>query len=202
MENHNENSNLYEIESKYKELAYKYGSLFLALAKSSIENGVKQGKPLSFLIKDFEKELREDGAVFVTINKNGNLRGCIGSPFAHRPLIEDLIDNAYGAAFRDPRFPNVQEDELEDLDISISILTPPVSLCFSSEEDLLSQIRPNVDGLILEDFGKRGLFLPIVWEQLPDKKSFLAHLKNKAGLPINHWSNTLKVKRFTAIYVS
>jgi AmmeMemoRadiSam system protein A len=111
--------------------------------------------------------------------------------------VNDVAHNAYAAAFMDPRFLAVTEDELENLEIHISVLTPAVAMTFDSEEDLLKQIRPGIDGLVLEDGRHRGTFLPAVWESLPDVKSFLQHLKQKAGLPDNYWSDSLKVSRYT-----
>ena len=136
-------------------------------------------------------------ATFVTLNKFGELRGCIGHLEAIQPLIADVAENAFNAAFRDPRFQPVTASEFGDLEVHISVLSPPEPMVFTSEADLLRQIRPGIDGLILEDGAYRGTFLPSVWEQLPDPAQFLAHLKMKAGLPPNYWSDTLKVSRYT-----
>lgn len=141
------------------------------------------------------------GACFVTLKKNGQLRGCIGSAQAWRPLAEDVVDNAAKAAFGDPRFAPVTADEVDGLTLSVSVLTPPVPMRFTNEMDLLNQLRPRIDGLIIEDGGKRALFLPSVWEQLPDPAQFLAHLKHKAGMPIDHWSPHFKASRFQAVEV-
>lgn len=194
--------NIEKLEEKYQKLAQKHGQTMLKLAFRSIEHGIKHKKPIEIDSNDFDEELRQDGAVFVTINKGENLRGCIGSAFAHRPLIQDLVENAFSSAFRDPRFEKLTKGELDEIKISISVLTPAVDVNFASQEDLLSKIRQGKDGLILEDKGQRGLFLPIVWEQLPNKQDFLAHLKLKAGFPPTYWSDSLKIKRFTAIYIN
>ena len=143
-----------------------------------------------------------NAATFVTLKMNGQLRGCIGTLMAHRPLVDDVMGNALSAAFRDPRFSPVTAYEYMKLKISISLLTDPEEITFSSEEDLLSKIRPGVDGLILADGNKRGTFLPSVWEDLPSKELFWSHLKNKAGLPGDYWSPTLKVQRYTSVYIS
>jgi len=116
---------------------------------------------------------------------------------ARRPLAEDVVQNAFAAAFGDPRFPPVTEPEVDKLDIHISVLSPLEEMHFASEADLLRQIRPGIDGLVLEDGPYRGTFLPAVWESLPDKRDFLRHLKIKAGLPPDYWSNTLRVWRYT-----
>ncbi|MFA6173522.1 MAG: AmmeMemoRadiSam system protein A [Kiritimatiellales bacterium] len=142
-------------------------------------------------------ELMEKRATFVTLTIKKRLRGCIGMLEACRPLAEDVAENARAAAFEDPRFPPLTKAEFEKLDIRISILSPPAEMDFSSEADLLRQIRPGVDGLILQEGFRRGTFLPSVWEELPEKELFWAHLKLKAGLPADYWSETLRVFRYT-----
>jgi AmmeMemoRadiSam system protein A len=170
------------------------------LAYASIRHGLEQGGPLKFeAIADTPASLLEQGACFVTLNESGQLRGCIGSLEARRPLAVDVCENAYAAAFRDPRFAALTEPELDKLDLSISVLTPARAMQFESEQDLIRQLRPGVDGLILTDAGRRGTFLPSVWEQLPEATDFLRHLKLKAGLPADHWSDGLRVERYTTI---
>ena len=172
--------------------------ILLNIVDQSIQYGLKHNKPLPIGLDQYPKKLHEYGACFVTLEKNGDLRGCIGSLEAHRPLVIDVSENAYAAAFLDSRFSPLTPDEYPLLTKHISVLTKPVPMVFSSEEDLLNQIRPNIDGLVLIENGYRGTFLPAVWESLPDKKEFLRHLKMKAGLPPNYWSNTLRVERYTA----
>ena len=170
------------------------------LAYASIRHGLEQGGPLKFeAIADTPASLLEQAACFVTLNESGQLRGCIGSLEARRPLAVDVCENAYAAAFRDPRFAALTEPELDKLDLSISVLTPARAMQFESEQDLIRQLRPGVDGLILTDAGRRGTFLPSVWEQLPEATDFLRHLKLKAGLPADHWSDGLRVERYTTI---
>jgi AmmeMemoRadiSam system protein A len=142
--------------------------------------------------------LRQPGASFVTLTKNGELRGCIGSLQAHRPLAEDVAANALASALRDPRFPPVLPRELPDIRIEISVLSAPVDFPVKDEADLLQKLQPGVHGLIIEDGMHRATFLPAVWEQLPAPRDFLAHLKHKAGLPLHHWSPTLKCQVYTA----
>jgi len=137
------------------------------------------------------------GAVFVTLTEHGQLRGCIGSLEAHRPLAQDLEANALAAAFRDPRFPPLQEDELDQIHVEVSILSPPEPIRFSSEADALSQLRPGIDGVILEHGWHRATFLPQVWEQLPDPQRFMAHLKAKAGLSADFWADDLRLSRYS-----
>ncbi len=180
----------------------KLGPVLVDLAKRSIRQGLKDGRMPEVDFSGLPKELSEPGAVFVTLKRKGELRGCIGSPLAWRPLGQDVVENAYKAAFEDPRFPPLEESEWEGVGLSVSILTPPQRMSFKDEADLLSQLRPHIDGLIIEDSRRRALFLPSVWEALPDPKSFLAHLKVKAGLPVGHWSKDFKAQRFEAVEVS
>jgi len=171
--------------------------ILLQTARESIHTGFLEGHPLEVNPADFEEALQARRATFVTLNAHGELRGCIGHLEAIQPLIKDVSDNAFSAAFHDNRFPPVGEREFDQLEIHISVLSPPEPLSFSAEEDLLRQIRPGVDGLILQDGYYRGTFLPSVWEQLPGREEFLAHLKIKAGLPANYWSDSLQVSRYT-----
>lgn len=167
------------------------------LARDSIRCGLSEHHPLDIDINDYPQSLRTPKASFVTLNINHQLRGCIGSLAASRPLVEDIAHNAYAAAFSDPRFPALSAAEFSLLEYHISVLSETEPVEFESEQDLLLQIRPQIDGLVIEEDGMRGTFLPSVWEQLPDKQQFLAHLKLKAGLPANYWSDTLKVSRYT-----
>ena len=171
--------------------------LLRELVLEAIKYGLEQENHLPVDTSRYPKSLQQPGASFVTLNKDGQLRGCIGSLEAYQPLVNDVAYNAYAAAFNDPRFPPVSEDELDQLEFHISVLTPAVPMEFESEQDLLEQIRPGIDGLVLEDGAHRGTFLPAVWESLPDKINFLRHLKQKAGLPPNYWSETIRVSRYT-----
>ena len=172
-------------------------SELLNTAWQSIRHGLSKGKPLQPKLDGLAASLREPGASFVTLHIGDELRGCIGSLNADRPLICDVAENAYSAAFRDPRFPPLKEVEMKHLNLDVSVLSEAERLTFDSEQDLLKQIRPNVDGLILKDGKFRGTFLPSVWQSLPDTKQFLQHLKLKAGLSSDYWSDTLEVWRYT-----
>lgn len=171
--------------------------ILLQLAEASIRHGLEHGRALQPELSDFDPLLCEPGASFVTLLREGELRGCIGSLAALRPLVEDVAENAYAAAFSDPRFYPLQAAELRGLEVHISLLSEDEPIHFSSQNDLIKQLRPGIDGLILEEGFRRGTFLPSVWEQLPDAREFLQHLKLKAGLPINYWSETLRVSRYT-----
>jgi hypothetical protein len=172
--------------------------ILLALAHRSIAHGLQRGRPLPIDPAEFSDRLQQPGASFVTLKLDGALRGCIGSLEPHQPLVSDVAHNAHAAAFSDPRFHPLQQGELDRLDISISILTPAEEMTFGSEQELLQMLRPGVDGLILSEGGRRGTFLPAVWEQLPDPREFLRHLKIKAGLPAGYWSDSLRISRYTA----
>lgn len=170
----------------------------LDLAKSSIQHGLQTGQPIKINLDDYPEELTERRATFVTLEINHQLRGCIGMLEAVRPLAEDIAENAYSAAFKDPRFPPLEAHELDRLDIHLSILTPAEPVSFSSEQDLISQLQPGIDGLILEEGHRRGTFLPSVWESLPEPEQFLRHLKQKAGLPSDYWSKNIRIYRYQA----
>ncbi|HIE11579.1 MAG TPA: AmmeMemoRadiSam system protein A [Kiritimatiellae bacterium] len=169
----------------------------LDIARSSLRSGLSSGRPAEVHLETLPPRLREPRATFVTLEKNHELRGCIGSLQPSRPLARDVAHNAYAAAFRDPRFPPLRADELSALEIHISILSPLEPLQFKSEDDLLLQLRPHLDGVLLADGFYQGTFLPSVWESLSDPRSFLTHLKLKAGLPADHWSDTLRAWRYT-----
>lgn len=140
--------------------------------------------------------LAEPGAAFVTLTQGDRLRGCIGSLEAWRPLEEDVRANARAAAFRDPRFPPLGRQELAATRVEVSLLTPAEAMEFADEADVLRRLRPNMDGVILEYAGRRGTFLPQVWESLPQPRDFLAHLKQKAGFPADFWSPDVKLYRY------
>lgn len=177
-------------------------AILLQTAKESIAYGIAHHKPLLLTLENYPPQLLQHRACFVTLHLSGQLRGCIGTLEANQPLILDVAANAYNAAFKDPRFTPVHANEVPQITLDISVLSPPQPMHFTSEADLLQQIRPKVDGLILSDLGRRGTFLPSVWEQLPNPKDFLNHLKNKAGFPADYWSDTLRIENYTAELIS
>lgn len=167
------------------------------LAGYSIQHGVRHLRAPSVDLEGWPGELHEKRASFVTLHKEGVLRGCIGSLAATMPLVQDVSEHAFAAAFKDPRFGRVTEVELKSISIHLSVLSTPESIQFNDEAELLQQIRPGEDGLIFREGSRQGTFLPSVWESLPDPEQFLAHLKQKAGLEPDYWSDTLTVERYT-----
>ena len=189
-------------EMKTKLLLKEFGTYLLLLASKSIEYGLKHGQSMPIPLHLHPKATQFIGASFVTLKISNQLRGCIGSPIAHRPLALDVLQNGFNAAFRDPRFPKLTRDEYELIDLSISLLSPPQPLNFTNESELLSQLRSGVDGLIIEDSGKQSLFLPSVWTQINEPEDFLRRLKIKAGLKAQHWSSTFKAQIFVSEEIS
>ena len=164
----------------------------LRLAREAMEHGVR-GKTLRVLPLDNNSStphLSEYGASFVTLTIHGELRGCIGALEAHQPLVDDVREHAIAAALEDPRFRPVDETELDRIKIEVSHLTAPRPLEYSSSADLLTKLRPHVDGVILKSDYRRATFLPQVWEQIPDPEDFLDHLCEKMGARSNLWRNT------------
>ncbi len=169
-----------------QELTLEEKTTLLHLARETIQAALNH-KSKALSLETLPPNLQEEGAAFVTLTLHGNLRGCIGSLVAHRPLALDIQQNALAAAFEDPRFPPVSEKELAFLEIEISVLSPSQPLSFESPEDLLQKLQPEIDGVVLAHGYHRATFLPQVWEQLPDPEEFLGHLCRKAGLPANAW---------------
>lgn len=189
---------LYEGE-KNEFIKKYYSDYVIDVCKTSILAGLNnEGMPK---IDKPAEVFNELGACFVTLEKHGDLRGCIGSIIAHRALINDLVKNAQSSAFSDPRFHPLRKEEFEELSIDVSLLSAPEKMKFKDEADLLEQIRPFVDGIIIKDGGYQSVYLPSVWEQLPEKKLFLDSLKIKAGMTPKHFSPTFEVLRFTTEYI-
>lgn len=157
--------------------------IYLEIAKRAIADALYERETLDReqLLQDYP-ELAEPGAVFVTLTLYGGLRGCIGSLVAYRPLIDDLVDNARSAAFRDPRFLPLSLTEFDEIEVEVSMLSTPQHLEYSSTADLKAKIRPGVDGVVLSLSGYRATFLPQVWDDLSTFELFFSHLCQKAGL--------------------
>ena len=136
------------------------------------------------------------------MEKDGELRGCIGSLLPAQAVADNVAQNAYAAAMEDSRFSPVKPEELGKIKISISLLTGFEAVNYKSEEDLVSQLVKGVDGVILRDGNRQGVFLPAVWKQLPDPQAFLNNLKIKAGMSPSYWSNRIKVYRFRVVEIS
>ena len=137
------------------------------------------------------------GASFVTLTRKGELRGCVGTLEAHRPLWLDVRENAIAAAFRDPRFMPLTSAELDATRVEVSLLSPTQPIEAKDEADALAILRPHVDGVVFEYRHHRSTFLPQVWEQLPEPREFLAYLKRKAGLPMDFWAEQVRLSRYT-----
>ena len=170
------------------------------IAHDSVRYTIEHSEEMPIALSDFSDALNDEGATFVTLKYNNKVIGCMGSLSAHRPLVEDVVHNAFSASYHDSRFPDPKTIEPEKIQIYISLLSPAEEIKFNSEQALISAIRPGTDGLILSDKQQRGTFLPSVWESIPDPESFLKQLKRKAGLPTDYWSDTLKVHRYTTEY--
>jgi len=169
------------------------GSTLLKLARNEIAQQFGQAAQVPADIP----WLAERGACFVTLTQHGELRGCIGTLEAHRPLGLDVRENAVAAAFRDPRFAPLSYAEFDDIRVEVSLLSPTEALVVASEEHALASLRSGVDGVVFEYRHFRSTFLPQVWEQLPEPAEFLAHLKRKAGLPKEFWAEGVRLSRYT-----
>jgi AmmeMemoRadiSam system protein A len=176
------------------------GAIMLAIARAVIANTLGKQSPIqNQIVDEAEPWLHKPGASFVTLTSNQRLRGCIGSLEAYRPLLEDIKANAYAAAFRDPRFSPLTAAEFDAIEIEISLLSPQQPLNFKNETEALAQLRPMVDGVVFEYRHYRSTFLPQVWEQLSNAKTFMCHLKQKAGLAAEFWHEDIKLYRYTII---
>jgi AmmeMemoRadiSam system protein A len=169
------------------------GDTLLALARNAIAERLGLGNGIG-ASGDW---LQEPGATFVTLMRHGQLRGCIGSLEAQRALYDDVRANAVSAAFRDPRFLPLTQEEFADTQVEVSLLSPRTPIVFEDEADALRQLQPGIDGVVLEYGMRRGTFLPQVWDQLPRPQDFLAHLKTKAGLPADFWDKGITLSRYS-----
>ena len=170
----------------------------LGVAEKAVQLAVRERRAYHPTVADFPPTLAERGAVFVTLRRHGQLRGCIGTLEAVDPLVEAVADRARAAALHDPRFEPVTPDELDELDVSVSVLSPPAPLAVADHADLRAQLRPGIDGLVVEAGSHRATFLPSVWEDLADPDEFLHALWRKAGLPAGSWPPGIRCARYTA----
>lgn len=166
-------------------------TFLMEIARNSIEKNLKKNSKWTPPINELTESLKKPGASFVTLYQNGELRGCIGSLRAKAPLAMDVAENAYAAANLDSRFEKIKS--MKNLVIEISVLSEPVRLSYKDEEDMLNQLKPGIDGVIIHTPSHHATFLPSVWSSLPDKKEFISRLKKKAGLERDYWSNDIEV---------
>ena len=174
----------------------------LNIARESIQHTLNCGTRMEPEPERYGAHLRELRATFVTLKIDDLLRGCIGNIVPRETLVESIAHNAYSAAFHDPRFGSLRADEYPLLNISVSILSELEPIDFDSEQDLLQQLRPGEDGLVISAGEHSATFLPSVWEQLPDPQTFLAHLKEKAGLAADAWPQGIVAERYTTYTIA
>lgn len=159
----------------------------LMIARQAIEKALSGEDSPPLEGEGLPPVLLEPGACFVTLTKAGQLRGCVGSIRATQSLVKDVRDRAVAAALEDPRFPPVNPQELQELEIEVSTLTEPAPLSYVDSEDLIRKLRIGVDGVILKEGFRRATFLPQVWEKLPDPELFLSRLCQKMGVEADAW---------------
>lgn len=176
-----------------KAMSTNRGTALLALARGAIARSLGVAAP-NVRVSWW---LLKPGACFVTLIHESDLRGCVGSVKARRPLVQDVRQNAIAAATRDPRFPALRPDELDRVVIEVSLLSALHEMSFASEADAIAQLTPGVDGVLMEYRGQRGTFLPQVWEVLPRSEEFFAQLKIKTALPCAFWSHEVRLWRYT-----
>ncbi len=169
----------------------------LRVARESLVAAAERAPAIEIRDGDFAPALRSLRASFVTLEKEAGLRGCIGNLDADRQLVVDVAHNARRAALDDPRFAPVDEFELGDIEVKVSVLSPAAAFAAGSYDELITQLRPGVDGLIVTDGVRRATFLPSVWEQVPDAPEFARALWTKARFPAGHWSSSLRLARYT-----
>lgn len=172
--------------------------ILLGVARDSIAYGLEHARILQLDLSKYHGELLQHAASFVTLKIQAQLRGCIGHLDATQPLVADVNQHAYQAAFADPRFDALQVSEFPLLEIHISVLGEREAVRASSETDVLRQLVPFRDGLILRLGARQATFLPAVWHSLPDPRDFLAQLKAKAGINVHEWPQDLEIWRYSA----
>ncbi len=180
-------------------LTPEQGAELLQVGERAIDMLIEQGAELQVDPSTFDLSLQKAAASFVTLRRaDGSLRGCMGSSQAIRPLVCDVAANAFAAASRDPRFSMLTSQERQGLQMSISVLSSLQPLKVLNTEDLVDQLRPGADGLLLVDGTRRGTLLPAVWDVITDPECFVTEVKAKAGWAPDYWSATLEAFRYTA----
>ncbi len=182
------------LRSSVEPLPQDAGEVLLPLARAAIASELSISRPAP----DTLPWLKQHGACFITITHAGSLRGCIGTLRPHRPLVEDVRGNAVAAAFRDPRFKPLAAGEFDAVSLEISVLSALEPLAFTDERDALGQLRAGTDGIVFEYGHHTSTFLPQVWDNIKEPADFLAHLKQKAGLPPDFWDRDVRLLRYTA----
>jgi AmmeMemoRadiSam system protein A len=168
-------------------IALESKNRLLRIARESIEAALNHRPEDRLVLPSLPAELQSEGACFVTLTLDGELRGCIGSLEASQPLALDVQEHAVDAAFHDFRFPPLTESELAGLHIEISVLSAPLPLTYQNAEDLPGLLHPGVDGVILARGLRRATFLPQVWEKVPEPSTFLDMLCEKMGFEYDLW---------------
>jgi len=174
--------------SETDKLTEEEGRRLVEVARKTIQKALFNPKDQSEPETASSPKFQERRGTFVTLTLNGALRGCIGHIIPQESLIEGVRINAVNAAFRDPRFRPLGQDEFEKIKVEVSILTEPKPVTYTDAQDLLAKLSPGTDGVIIRKGYHQATFLPQVWEQLPDKKDFLTHLCLKAGLDRDAWA--------------
>lgn len=174
----------------------------LVIARGSIESGLVANRPLDIAHSGIAGALTKRHGNFVTLTQRGTLRGCVGTIQGTRPLAQNIAVSAYNAAYRDTRFSPLSADEIDQTRIEISVLTQPEPIAAGTHEELLANLHPNEDGLLMENAGHQTTFLPKVWEKVPDPQQFVQQLMVKAGLPGDYWSETIRFHRYQTISFS
>jgi len=169
-------------------LTEEEGRQLVEVARETIQKALFNPKDKSEPETASSPKFQERRGTFVTLTLNGALRGCIGHILPQETLIEGVRTNAINAAFRDPRFRPLGQNEFEKIKVEVSILTEPKPLAYTDANGLLAKLRPGTDGVIIRKGYHQATFLPQVWEQLPNKKDFLTHLCLKAGLDRDAWA--------------
>lgn len=177
---------------------HQQGRVLLHIARAAIARALKITAWSDEPVDLSAQWLQQTGATFITLlTQDQRLRGCVGSLQAYQPLIENVRSNAVSAALHDTRFLPVTADEVESISIEVSLLSALQPIRFASEAEALRQLRPGMDGIMLEYGIYRSTFLPQVWDSLSQPQEFLAQLKVKAGLYADFWDDNLKLSRYT-----
>lgn len=171
----------------------------LRIARRSIRSGFDSGRALALSAEEVSGSLAVKSAVFITLTKAGKLRGCVGSLEPRTPLAQAVASAAYGAAFNDRRFDPLRDEEIERLHIEISVLSPMLPIEAVNRQELLEILEPGTDGLLIEDRGRRATFLPKVWDKIASPQEFVEQLLQKAELPAQHWSDSIRCYRYRAL---